>query len=141
MAVAASPGPSSATRGHAAVPKKGGLPAATADAVHASRRRCRCQTPAAHPLFLPPGLAAAGSRGAAFLAAAGISLPSAASPPKLPTKRDSAIKAARQAEAAAPLSSAKRRRNPLVDQSLPKKLSALLDMFGEWVIEQALAPA
>jgi hypothetical protein len=107
----------------------------------APRRRNRSQTPAAHPLFLPPELAAAGSRGAAFLAAAGISLPSAASPPKLPTKRDSAIKAARQAEAAAPLSSAKRRRNPLVDQSLPKKLSALLDMFGEWVIEQALAPA
>ncbi|PRW58263.1 CDT1 chloroplastic [Chlorella sorokiniana] len=73
-----------------------------------------------------------GSRGAAFLAAAGIALPTADAPPKLSTKKESAVKARRQAaqEEAAAAKPASPRRNPLLQQELPRKLQALLDMFG-----------
>ena len=63
-------------------------------------------------------------------------LPGAASPPKLSTKKASAAKAARlvAGDAPAPLAaprSAAKPRNPLLGQELPRKLAALLDMFGE----------
>lgn len=66
-------------------------------------------------------------------------LPSAEQAPRLSTKKESATKARRQAEeeAAAPAPDALLRaaatapqRNPLLDQALPGKLAALLDMFG-----------
>ncbi|KAL4430779.1 hypothetical protein ABPG75_006035 [Micractinium tetrahymenae] len=118
-----------------------------------SRRRKSAGSPAASspPAELPFGSTAKpggarvlkkGSRGAAYLSAAGIALSSppaspavALKPPTLSSKKESAAKAARLAEvqAAAPASllrSAGARRNPLMRQALPSKLTALLDMFA-----------
>ncbi|KAI7838998.1 hypothetical protein COHA_007238 [Chlorella ohadii] len=76
-----------------------------------------------------------GSRGAAFLAAAGIAMPAAPAadaPPKLSTKKESAAKARRVAahEDAAATKPASPRRNPLLQQALPRKLQVLVDMFA-----------
>eukprot|EP00887_Chlorella_sp_A99_P005352 scaffold1.g5352.t1 len=79
-------------------------------------------------------------RGAAMLAAAGVPLPAAASPPRLSTKKEySAHKAAQAAErpesqerggSVAPPASQQRPRDPLLLQCLPKKFEVLVDMFA-----------
>ncbi len=60
--------------------------------------------------------------------------PAADAPPKLSTKKESAAKARRVAahEDAAATKPASPRRNPLLQQALPRKLQVLVDMFGEW---------
>lgn len=113
------------------VPKKGGLfesslLAATALSAATSRRL-------AFEPFPNPSVGCAGSRGAAFLAAAGIAvpaaspLPAATTQPQLVTKGGSAVK---PQLLSVPRSRSKAN-NPLLQQELPRQLSALLDMFGE----------
>lgn len=108
---------------------------------------CRLLPPVGRPVrcpctaLPPPSLPRAGSRGAAYLACAGVAAPlaqdapAAAEAPRLSTKKESAVKAARRAadEADAPPSvlRSEPRRNPLLRQELPAKLNVLLDIFGE----------
>lgn len=148
-----SPATAAGKQAGASVPRTGGSKVGAPDGLHMQPRRRSAidrswgrvrQLHLSRSTSTSPAPPPAGSRGAAFLAAAGIALPAADAPPKLSTKKESAVKARRPAareEAAAskPAPASAPRRNPLLQQELPRKLQALLDMFGESLGQGGLA--